>query len=152
MSPRQPQTPKSHLLPACLFFLHIQLSSPIEAVWDFCPWPKLLQEIGICVLGFDLHQKCLVSSLWEAQMDRNPAVLVLSQPWNVRAPRERLAGILVLPKIFLQTPPVPIVWSGAAGAHQCDRGDTLSEAWEGISGWNFGICGWIMVGQGSAGS
>lgn len=36
--------------------------SPTEAVWDFCPWPKLLQKIGICLLGSDLHQKCLVSS------------------------------------------------------------------------------------------
>lgn len=83
------------------------LSSPTEPVWDLCPWPKLLQEIGICVLSFDLHQKCLVLPLWEAEMDENPAVVVFSQPWNARAARERLAGILVLPKIPLQSPPGP---------------------------------------------
>lgn len=147
--PRQPQSPQSRLFPACLSPLHIQLSSPTEPVWHLHPWPKLPQEIGICVLGFDLHQKCLVLSLWQAQMDGIPAVVVLSQPWNARAPWERLAGILVLPKISLQTLPVPVVstagvWGGVTGAHRCDRGDALSEAWEGILGWNFGICGWIL--------
>lgn len=50
-------------------------------------------------------------------------------------------------------PPVPAVsttggWSGVAGAHQCDRGDTLREAWEGILGWNRGVWDlWLHLGS-----
>lgn len=57
-------------------------------------------------------------------------------------------------------PPVPAVSttggrSGVAGAHQCDRGDTPREAWEGILGWNrVGLgsvaASRVVVGQGTA--
>lgn len=96
------------------------LAPGLCAVWYFCPWPKVLGKIVICVLGFDLSQKCPVLSLPALRCGkRQPdgwmsAVAALSLPQNIRAPRERPAEILVLPKISLQTPP-PVAVVSTAG-------------------------------------
>lgn len=49
-------------------------------VWYFCPWPKVLQKIGICALSSDLSQKCLVLSLPACAWPRSRCCLCLRTP------------------------------------------------------------------------
>lgn len=54
------------------------------AVCYFCPWLQALQQIVICVVGFDLSQKCLVLSLPATHCGKRQLGAAFSLSCNIR--------------------------------------------------------------------